>query len=92
MPKIFHIPGIIFLFCAFVLLFLVSVSLPYITALDFARVHFSSGSPTVGDDANPINELRVRSCPSHQPIQFTAAYHGVHIHSSVAGEYTLNAS
>ena len=68
MPKIFHIPGIIFLFCAFVLLFLVSVSLPYITALDFARVHFSSGSPTVGDDANPINELRVRPCPSHPRI------------------------
>ncbi|KAH9925649.1 uncharacterized protein BXZ73DRAFT_103182 [Epithele typhae] len=40
--RMFHIPGIIFLFVAFVLLFLVSVSLPFINALDFVR----SISPT----------------------------------------------
>ena len=59
MPRVFHIPGIIFLFCAFVLLFLVSISLPFLTALDFARVHFKDGNPTVGSDKNAINELRV---------------------------------
>lgn len=59
MPRAFHIPGIIFLFCAFVLLFLVSISLPFLTALDFARVHFNEGTPTVGTDTNPIKELRV---------------------------------
>ena len=59
MPRVFHIPGVIFLFCAFVLLFLVSISLPYITALDFARVHFKNGSPFVNQDTNSINEIRV---------------------------------
>ena len=34
MPRLFHVPGVIFLFCAFVLLFLVSISLPYVTVLD----------------------------------------------------------
>ncbi|RPD53624.1 hypothetical protein L227DRAFT_581182 [Lentinus tigrinus ALCF2SS1-6] len=58
MPRAFHIPGVIFLFCAFVLLFLVSISLPFITALDFARVHIKSGSPTVNQDTTVINELR----------------------------------
>ena len=64
MPRAFHIPGVIFLFCAFVLLFLVSISLPYITALDVARVHFHTGSPTINQDSAAANELRVstRSC------------------------------
>ncbi len=59
MPRAFHIPGVIFLFCAFILLILVSISLPFITALDVARVHFKSGSPTVNSDSTVINELRV---------------------------------
>ena len=59
MPRAFHIPGVIFLFCAFVLLFLVSISLPYITALDVARVHFHAGSPTINQDSAAANELRV---------------------------------
>lgn len=59
MPRIFHIPGVIFLLCAFVLLFLVSISLPYLTALDIARVKFSGGSPTVGSDSNAIHQIRV---------------------------------
>ena len=59
MPRAFHIPGIIFLFCAFVLLFLASISLPFVTALDFVRVHFTDGNPTVGPDRNAINEIRV---------------------------------
>ncbi|RDX46082.1 hypothetical protein OH76DRAFT_1407437 [Lentinus brumalis] len=58
MPRAFHIPGVIFLFCAFILLILVSISLPFITALDVARVHFKSGSPTVNSDSTVINELR----------------------------------
>ncbi|TFK80067.1 hypothetical protein K466DRAFT_605651 [Polyporus arcularius HHB13444] len=58
MPRVFHIPGVIFLFCAFILLILVSISLPFITALDVARVHFKSGSPTVNSDSTVINELR----------------------------------
>lgn len=60
MGRLFHIPGIFFLFSAFVLLFLVSISLPYLTALDFARVHFDEGKVTTGSDSKALTELRVR--------------------------------
>ena len=56
MPRSYHIPGIFFLFCAFVLLFLVSISLPYLTGLDFARVHFDG---ITNSDQGTISELRV---------------------------------
>lgn len=59
MPRAFHVPGVIFLFIAFVLLFVVSISLPYLTALDFARVHFNQGSPSTGRTGGSISELRV---------------------------------
>ncbi|CAL1697791.1 unnamed protein product [Somion occarium] len=58
MARVFHIPGVIFLFCAFVLLFLVSISLPYLTALDFARVHYKSGAPSTGNTGGTVTELR----------------------------------
>ncbi|TFY66996.1 hypothetical protein EVJ58_g1901 [Rhodofomes roseus] len=58
MGRLFHIPGIFFLFVAFVLLFLVSISLPYLTTLDFARVHFDEGKVTAGSDSNALTELR----------------------------------
>lgn len=61
MGRLFHIPGIFFLFSAFVLLFLVSISLPYLTALDFARVHFDEGKVTTGSDSTALTELRVRA-------------------------------
>ena len=61
MGRLFHIPGIFFLFAAFVLLFLVSISLPYLTSLDFARVHFDGGKVTSGNDSNTLTELRVRA-------------------------------
>ena len=57
MSRVFHIPGIVFLFFAFVLLFLVSISLPYLTAIDFVRIHAQTGGPSIGDTA--IDELRV---------------------------------
>ncbi|KAK7677146.1 hypothetical protein QCA50_019855 [Cerrena zonata] len=59
MTRIFHIPGIIFLIVAFVLLFLVSISLPFLTPLDFARVHFTSGSPFIGNNGGSVDQLRV---------------------------------
>jgi len=59
MGRVFHIPGIFFLFCAFVLLLLVSISLPYLTALDVVRVHFDGGrSSSVDTVANAITQLR----------------------------------
>ncbi|GJE95569.1 SUR7/PalI family protein [Phanerochaete sordida] len=58
MPRAFHIPGVFFLFCAFVLLFLVSISLPYLPALDFARVHFDGSPSTENGGEGALTELR----------------------------------
>ncbi|KAF5315777.1 hypothetical protein D9611_004874 [Ephemerocybe angulata] len=54
MARIFCIPGIVFLFCALVLSFLASISLPYLPALDIVRVKF----PTSALVADAITELR----------------------------------
>jgi len=48
MSRIFCIPGIIFLLCALVLSVLVTISLPFLPAFDFVRVHFGSGVATSG--------------------------------------------
>jgi hypothetical protein len=57
MPRSFCIPGIIFLFCAFALLFIVSVSLPYLTALDITRVHFN-GKVSTSSATESLTQLR----------------------------------
>ncbi|CCL99812.1 uncharacterized protein FIBRA_01836 [Fibroporia radiculosa] len=50
MGRSLHIPGVFFLFCALVLLCLVSISLPFLPALDIARVRASqSGASFVTD-------------------------------------------
>ncbi|KAJ7583794.1 actin cortical patch SUR7/pH-response regulator pali [Mycena floridula] len=83
MPRSFCIPGIVFLFCAFVLSFLVSISLPYLTALDVVRTHFD-GTPFLGSVG--LSEVRFgiwapctydtqnsRTCASaHHGYSFTA--------------------
>ncbi|EDR09461.1 uncharacterized protein LACBIDRAFT_319082 [Laccaria bicolor S238N-H82] len=58
MSRVFCIPGILFLVCALVLSFLVSISLPYLPALDIVRVHFASGALQDGGSAQGIQELR----------------------------------
>lgn len=55
MARSFCIPGIVFLGCAFVLLLLVSVSLPFINTMDFVRVHFSG---VVQGNGNNLVEAR----------------------------------
>ncbi|KAJ7468673.1 hypothetical protein FB451DRAFT_1256948 [Mycena latifolia] len=55
MSRIFCIPGILFLLCALILSILVSISLPFLPALDFVRVKFGSGVATAG---NGMTELR----------------------------------
>ena len=70
MGRLFHIPGIFFLFSAFVLLLLVSISLPYLTALDFARVHFDEGKVTAGNDTNALTQLRVRDTTSDLSLAY----------------------
>ena len=58
-PRSFHIPGVAFLLTAFLLLFLTSISLPYLTALDFVRTTFASGSSSAPPAADAVKELRV---------------------------------
>ncbi|KAH8798716.1 pali-domain-containing protein [Flagelloscypha sp. PMI_526] len=55
MTRIFCIPGIIFLAAAFVLNALVSISLPFLTALDIARTSFPT---TIQLSENQAQELR----------------------------------
>jgi hypothetical protein len=57
MSRAFCIPGVFFLFAAFVLLFIVSVSLPYLTAMDITRVHTNGGSAISGQAT--MTQLRV---------------------------------
>ncbi|EPQ55637.1 pali-domain-containing protein [Gloeophyllum trabeum ATCC 11539] len=52
------IPGIAFLAAAFVLSFLTSISLPYLTALDITRVHFGDGLKIPNSPIPLINQLR----------------------------------
>ena len=59
MPRSFHIPGVAFLLTAFLLLFLTSISLPYLTGLDFVRTTFASGSSSSPPAADAVKELRV---------------------------------
>jgi hypothetical protein len=58
MSRIFCIPGIIFLTLALVLSLLVSISLPFLPALDFVRVQFD-GSPVTGTNSDGLTELRL---------------------------------
>jgi hypothetical protein len=57
MSRVFCIPGIIFLTCALILSVLVSISLPFLPALDFVRVHFDGGVAPSGEE---MTQLRVR--------------------------------
>lgn len=65
MHRSFCIPGVLFLFCAFVLLFIVSVSLPYLTAMDITRVHFNDGI-SVGTDS--LAQLRVSTAQENSQV------------------------
>jgi hypothetical protein len=48
MSRAFCIPGVLFLVCALVLSFLVSVSLPFLPAMDIVRTHFGGGQVQAG--------------------------------------------
>ncbi|KIK64991.1 hypothetical protein GYMLUDRAFT_39402 [Collybiopsis luxurians FD-317 M1] len=54
MARLFCIPGIIFLFCAFILSLLTSISLPFLPALDIARSHLNGNALINGDNVNQI--------------------------------------
>jgi hypothetical protein len=58
--RAFYLPGIILLFCAFILSLLVAISLPNLPNLDIVRCHFTGDTvPRVSTDAESIKEIRV---------------------------------
>ncbi|KAI6030318.1 pali-domain-containing protein [Pisolithus marmoratus] len=56
MSRAFCVPAVFFFFAAFVLLFIVSISLPYLTAMDITRVHADSTTVSVAN--NTASQLR----------------------------------
>ncbi|KAF8491958.1 hypothetical protein JB92DRAFT_2797328 [Gautieria morchelliformis] len=84
MPRVFYTFGVVALFSAFVLQFLVSISLPYLDTLDIARVHFNSGKSTVSQLQDPISELRLgvwAFCVDSATTGATTCYHTGHGYS-----------
>lgn len=65
MPRAFHIPAVAFLFCAFALLFLASISLPYLTGLDIVRTTFAGPSSAAEAPQGALKELRVSGLVSY---------------------------
>lgn len=61
MTRAFCVPAVFFIFAAFVLLFIVSISLPYLSAMDITRVHTSGSSTTALSGNDTPTELRVSS-------------------------------
>lgn len=59
MSRSFLFGGIACAFFAFVLQFLVSISLPYLTAIDFARVKVDGNAVLGGNDGLSVIEQRV---------------------------------
>ena len=59
MARVFCVPAVFFIFAAFVLLSIVSISLPHLFAMDVTRVHTSSSSTTTLSGNDTITELRV---------------------------------
>ena len=56
MTRGYFIPGLVFVTCAMVLSVIVSISLPFLTALDIVRIKFDTAPQTAGAG---ISELRV---------------------------------
>jgi hypothetical protein len=58
--RAFFLPGIVLLFCAFILSLLVAISLPSLPTLDIVRCHFTGDTvPRVSTDTESINQIRV---------------------------------
>ncbi|OAX37376.1 pali-domain-containing protein [Rhizopogon vinicolor AM-OR11-026] len=95
MSRAHCISGVVFLFCAFVLLFLVSISLPYFQAMDITRVHatgqFSSGSQAItefrlGIWGYCIDENSGRTCYN------TGHGYSLTLQNSQGGQVTIGSS
>ncbi|KAI9457398.1 hypothetical protein HD554DRAFT_2207207 [Boletus coccyginus] len=84
MSRAFCVPAIFFIFSAFVLLFIVSISLPYLTAMDITRVHTDGTVEVTGDQS--MSQLRVRL---HQSYCYTAL-NGDMVCSDTSNGYSLS--
>ncbi|KAH7925007.1 pali-domain-containing protein [Leucogyrophana mollusca] len=89
MPRSFCIPGVIFLFCAFVLLFIVSVSLPYLTAMDITRVHSANG-PTISGAQLAQLRLGIWGYCEYSASGSRTCYHPGHGYSILLGGINSN--
>jgi hypothetical protein len=58
--RVFSLPSIVLLFCAFILLLLVAISLPTLPALDIVRCHLPSGLTLDFSGIPMIKEIRVK--------------------------------
>ncbi|KAF7353375.1 hypothetical protein MSAN_01526100 [Mycena sanguinolenta] len=74
MARAFYLSGMGFLFCALVLSFLSSISLPYLPALDFTRVTFT-GVFFPGSAADELSQLRVSTLDFFCYFLFTLPSH-----------------
>jgi hypothetical protein len=87
--RAFFLPGVILLFCAFILSLLVTISLPNLPTLDIVRCHFTGNTvPHVSTDTESIKEIRVNRCfPSTSTTLLTgSALHFLSVGSLVFGE------
>lgn len=57
MARLFCVPGVAFLLSATVLLILVSISLPFLPALDITRARFATNLST--QEAGSVSQIRV---------------------------------
>jgi len=57
--RAFFIPGIVLLFCAFILSLLVAISIPSLPTLDIVRCHFTGNTvPHVSTDSESMKQIR----------------------------------
>lgn len=92
MSRAFCIPGVIFLAIAFILNFLVSISLPFLPALDVARTHYPTGVQV--ENVMGVNEVRVSRSPSSSyPRRLTSISRVVwHLVQSLHSNHSLFAN
>ncbi|KAL6308228.1 hypothetical protein BKA93DRAFT_822810 [Sparassis latifolia] len=101
MERAFHLPGIFVLFCSFVLLFLISVSLPFIDPLDYVRVYIYNGIVMTTANGTAISEIRfglwwltagMRWCPGHRVCSSADRYTTMLCTNGGASEVTIGSS
>ena len=87
--RVYVVPVIVLLFCAFILSLLVAISLPNLPMLDIVRCHFTEGTaPRVSTGPESIKEIRVNHLSSSSTTMLILLLHFVPVGSLVFGEKT----